>query len=305
MRILHTERATGASHSPNLIDRPGQERPRRFVRLAEDLDLAWAEEGAGRAVVLIHGTLTALEDMTLSLCPVLAPGYRVIALDRPGFGHSSARRLVDAGVWRQAASLGAAVDSLGLDRPILVGHSFGASVALAMAIDRPERIGGVVALAPLVLPEVRLEQPLFGPRAAPFVGDLVSHAAGTSSDRALLPLLWRSMFLPQAMPEAVVASFPFALAGRSRCAVRTGEDAVTAPAGLARLTMLAKDCPVPIRIFGGDRDLVVHNGTNGRMLAAVMPNASFTDLPGLGHMIHHFAGETIAAAVDDLAGQAA
>ena len=286
-----------------LVDREGRERERRLVRAGDGLDLAFAESGRGPPVVLLHGTLTTLEDMTISLGDALTPHHRVLAFDRPGFGRSTVRRFVDAGPWRQAQGLHRALDRLDVGRPVVVGHSFGASVALAMAMQRPDRIAGVVALAPLVRPEPRLEQALFGLRSAPFGGELVSAGARATVDRSMLPALWRAMFLPQAMPRRVEVEFPFALAARASSISRIGEDAFAAPADLVRLLGGAPSCRTPTRIFGGDRDMVVRNGLNGRVLAALMPEAVFHDLPGLGHMAHHFAAERIAAAVADLSAE--
>ena len=59
----------------------------------------------------------------------------------------------------------------------------------------------------------------------------------------------------------------------------------------------AAGCRVPVRILGGDRDLVVNNSAHGRTLATLIPDGEFIDLPGLGHMAHHFAAERIAALV--------
>ncbi|MFN3668981.1 MAG: alpha/beta fold hydrolase [Brevundimonas sp.] len=284
----------------NLIDRKGRERERRFIELPDGLSLAYTDEGEGRPVVLLHGVLTTLEDMTLTLGSLLASGHRVIAFDRPGFGRSDARRFLDAGPWRQADRLHQALDLLGLEDPIIIGHSFGATVALCMAVGRPGRLAGVVALAPVVQPELRLEHLLFGPRGAPTAPGWLSPIAAATSDRVLLPILWRAMYLPQAVPSAVLADFPFALAGRSDAAVRVAEDSVAALPDLLRLTTLAPGCHIPIRILGGDRDLVVRNGVHGRWLAGLLPRGRFIDLPGLGHMIHHFAAPDIVRETDAL-----
>lgn len=280
----------------------GRELPRRSVRLPDGSDLAYVASGEGPPVVLLHGTLTVLEDMMLALAASLTPRRRVIAFDRPGFGRSSWRRFVDAGLWRQAERLHEALSVLGIDRPIVVGHSFGASVALAMAMRRPERVRGVVALAPLAAPELRLEHLLFAGRSTPNLGPWMSGVAAASSDRSLYPLLWRAMYLPQAMPEAVQASFPFDLAARAGSAIRIGEDSAAVLADLVVLNAAAAVCPVPVRILAGDRDLVVRNDLHGPRLAAMLPGGAFTPLPGLGHMVHHFAAAEIVHAVDEIAG---
>ena len=285
-----------------LLERTGVEIDRRFVRISCGQRLAYAEAGAGHPVVLIHGTLTTLEDMTIGLSGELSRRHRVIAFDRPGCGRSETSPMGSTGIARQARQLLAAIGELGLERPVLVGHSLGASVALAMASDAPDEIAGVVALAPLVVVEPRLEQALFGVRGLPFAGSLVGRVAEATSDQALLPALWQAMFLPQAMPDIFAATFPFALAGRAEATTQVGQDALAAGPGLMRTFARALTCMVPTSIVGGDRDLVVRNGVHGRMLAALMPNAEYVDMPGLGHMVHHFAAARLAAIAEGLTG---
>ena len=55
-------------------------------------------------------------------------------------------------------------------------------------------------------------------------------------------------------------------------------------------------CPVPTAVLTGDRDVVV-NPIHGRMLAKLLPNALHRSLPGLGHMVHHFAASEVADTV--------
>ena len=278
---------------------PGHEMERRHLRIG-GRDLAYTDVGRGAPVVLIHGTLTTLEDMMWTLGEPLAERYRVIAFDRPGFGRSDVRRWTDAGIYRQAASLLDAIATLDLHRPLLVGHSLGASIALAMAAEARDRIRGVVALAPLVLPEFRLEPLLFGARALPVTGAMLSQAAHMTSDLAMLPVLWRAMFVPQTLPERIAQAYPFALADRADALVRVGEDALAAGPDLVRLLATSRSCRVPVRILGGDRDAVVDNGRNGQMLATLMLEATYMNLPGLGHMIHHFACGEILEAIETL-----
>ena len=90
----------------------------------------------------------------------------------------------------------------------MVGHSFGGTVALCYGLSFPEETAGIVALAPLCRPEARLEQALFGPRFMPGPGDALAHALAHVADPILLPLLWRAIFLPQAMPSTFERPFP-------------------------------------------------------------------------------------------------
>jgi pimeloyl-ACP methyl ester carboxylesterase len=270
---------------------------RRVVPLAGDRAIAFAEAGDGPPVVLIHGALMTLEDMWLPLAPHLSGAYRVVALDRPGHGLSVRRRLVDASPWRQAALIREALDALGVERPVIVGHSFGGTVALCYGLAFPEAIAGVVALAPLCFPEVRLEQILFGPRFVPGAGDLLASVLASAGDPALLPVLWRSIFLPQAMPEDFARRFPAGYASGPRRMVAEGEDAVSVWPALTRAALAYAACRVPVRILGGTSDIVVNNALNGLLAARMMPGARFRWLPGVGHMLHHVHPDEVAADV--------
>jgi len=105
----------------------------------------------GPPVILIHGASVNLRDWSFSLMDRLARTNRVIAVDRPGFGYSAR----GPGEWppaQQAAHLRAAVRQLGVERPIVVGHSWGGAVALAWALDFPNDVSGVVPVSGATMP---------------------------------------------------------------------------------------------------------------------------------------------------------
>ena len=269
---------------------------RKVVDLPEGRSIAYAETGAGPDLVAIHGTLMTLEDMWLGPVPALAEHFRVVAVDRPGHGDSARLRGTDASPWRQAELIHEAVCSTGLRRPVILGHSYGGAVALAYGMLHPEAVSGVVALAPVCFPELRLEQILFGPRAAPLAGPLLSDAFGASTDPALLPLLWNAMFLPQTMPRAFAEAFPFGFAGRPGQIVAEAEDALSLWAALSRSAAAYATCRVPVRILAGVADIVVNPMLHGALAASLIPGARFTPLPGVGHMLHHVRGDAVVEA---------
>ncbi len=266
---------------------------------AAETPLAFAQTGAGRDVVLLHGALTNGEDMALGLFPTLSEAYRVTAFDRPGHGRSG-RSGPTGSPWRQAEQVHSAILELGLRRPILIGHSFGGAVALSYALQFPAEVEGVVALAPIAFPELRLEHFLFAPRAAPVSGHLLSMAASATTDKLVLPLLWRAMFLPQEMPAPFRDSFPFEEAGQPDRTEATGEDAVMMGPGLMRSAMNYPFCRTRVHILAGEKDQVVNPNLHSRGLARVLPNAKLEVLPGLGHMVHHFAQGAVIDAVRGL-----
>lgn len=273
---------------------------RRFLGVPGGPRIAYVEAGTGPDLILIHGALMSLEDMWLGPMPALARHFRVLAIDRPGHGESEHVRLSDASLWRQADILRSFACALGLHRPVLVGHSFGGALALAHGMAFPEATAGAVAISPICFPEPRLEQILFGPRALPGLGPVLSRIL-EGPEAALLPLLWRAMFLPQAMPRAFADAFPFALAGESRRIMADGENANALWTDLTRSALGYAHCTIPVSILCGGADIVTNPILHGRLAALQIPGARFRWLPGYGHMLHHFRMDAVVEAAREIA----
>ncbi len=98
---------------------------------------------------------------------------------------------------RQAALLHDAFASLGVEKPIVVGHSWGALVALALALDHPDDIAGLVLISGYYYPTARVDAALFAPAAIPVIGDLMRYTVSPLVGRAVAPKLVEKMFSPE------------------------------------------------------------------------------------------------------------
>ena len=109
--------------------------------------LSTIEAGAGAPVVLLHG-LGATKASFLPTLEALAPSYRAIAVDLPGFGdsHKPLFQAYDAPFFARAVT--ALLDALELETAHVVGNSMGGRVALELGLSHPERVGRLVLLAP-------------------------------------------------------------------------------------------------------------------------------------------------------------
>lgn len=271
-----------------------QHHERRHTRV-DGLNLAWSRTGSGPPVVYIHGAMTTLEEGLIGLADTLAPDFQITAFDRPGHGESG-RDAGTGSAWRQAELIHTACEALGLVRPVIIGHSFGGAVAMALALGWPESVSGAVLVAPIAFPEPRLEIMMFGARAVPVTGDWVSIMAGPT-DAMMLPSLRNGMFLPQKMTPAFREGFPFDLASGRTQLQADGQDSLAMIESLSRSAARYASCQVPIHVLQGDQDLVVNPMLHGRPLAAILPRGRFVNMPGLGHMAHHFAPGLVADAV--------
>ncbi|MFL5319956.1 MAG: alpha/beta fold hydrolase [Myxococcaceae bacterium] len=103
-----------------------------------DTRVRYQDIGKGPAVVLLHGFASSLETW-LPVAPKLATSHRVISLDLKGFGWTD-RPEGDYSPRAQAELVFALMDKLGVHDAAIVAHSWGASVALEMALLHPDRV---------------------------------------------------------------------------------------------------------------------------------------------------------------------
>ncbi|MER9439741.1 alpha/beta hydrolase [Mesorhizobium sp. M0618] len=129
---------------------------KQFVTVG-DLDIAYVEiSGAQPALLLVHGFTDTSRSFSL-LAPYLA-GRRLIMPDLRGHGASQAGR--GCSVADFADDIAGLIQILRLDRPVVVGHSLGAMVAIALAARHGELVGGLVVMASTLKPDFAPGHPL-------------------------------------------------------------------------------------------------------------------------------------------------
>lgn len=285
--------------------RPAPKRVRRanagrFVTV-DGLPVHVIVKGRGRPVVLIHGNGTMAEDYVISgLIDRLAARYRVIALDRPGFGRTERPR---ARIWTaaaQAALVHRVLDALNVERPLIVGHSWGTIVALAMAAESRRPLRGLVLLSGYYFPENRADARLANALAVPGLGDAARALVPDRVNRALAEQSFRKVFWPQAVPAKFSQAFPVEVAVAQQQLRAVSEDAASMNAAVSRLQTGYGRLTLPVAILTGDADGLVDHRTHSMRLHGVLPDSTLTVLPGQGHMIHHTGRAKVESAIDGL-----
>jgi pimeloyl-ACP methyl ester carboxylesterase len=126
----------------------------------------YIDQGNGPAIVMLHGLGGNLQHFTYALVDRLANQFRVIAVDRPGSGHSTRPKQASAALGAQAATLAHLIRALKLEKPLLVGHSLGGALALTMALQYPDCAGALALIAPLTRPATTCRRSFVGSRSA-------------------------------------------------------------------------------------------------------------------------------------------
>jgi pimeloyl-ACP methyl ester carboxylesterase len=260
---------------------------------------------AGPAVVLLHGAGCNLEDLRMALGEQLAARHRVILVDRPGLGWSERSGRQGSSPASQAEILRDLLDRLAVERAIVVGHSWGATLAITFALDHPQRVAGLVLLAPPTHPRLHGMTRLYAVLATPFLGWLFAHTLALPLSAAALGPGVRGAFRPQAPPHRYLRRSAAFLLLRPRAFLANARDVAGLQGFLAQQATRYGALKAPTVIVSGDCDRVLSPQHHAVAFADSVPQATLIALPGVGHMPHHAAAGRIIAAIEALAANSA
>ena len=265
----------------------------------EGVRLHVVEKGEGPAVVLIHGNMVSERDYEASgLLDRLARNHRVIAFDRPGFGHSTRPR---DRLWTPAAQaklLHAALAQLGVKEAVVVGHSMGAMVALALALDHPEDVRRLVLVGGYYYPSARIDALLTAPVALPVLGDVMRYTVTAISARLMLKRLVRAMFAPREVPGHFIPALSREMMVRPIQLRANAEDAAFMIPQAKASSGRHHELRMPVAIVAGADDKVIDAEAHSARLHREVAGSTLVVVPRAGHMVHHAAPGAIVAAVE-------
>jgi pimeloyl-ACP methyl ester carboxylesterase len=265
----------------------------------DGVELHYLESGQGQPIVLLHGNGAMAQDWVASgLLDQLALKHRVIAFDRPGFGHSERPRSTIWTAEAQARLIAGALQQLGIERPLVVGHSWGALVTLALALDNPGKLAGIVLLGGYYYASVRGDVLLASPPAVPGVGDVMRYTVSPLLGAATSPAVVKKVFSPAPVPESF-AAFPLEMSLRpSQIRATAAEAALMIPAAAA-LSGRYAELDLPVTVVAGAGDLMVTPEPQARRFADALPQAKLRLIEGSGHMVHYTATDEVAEAIEE------
>ncbi len=269
----------------------------QFVTV-DGVRLHYLDRGEGDPIVLLHGNGTMIEDWIVSgLFDKLSKDRRVIAFDRPGFGHSERPR---SRIWTpeaQAALIVDALRELKVTKPTIVGHSFGAMVALALGAGHPKALSRLVLIGGYFYPSVRVDVAIAGQPAIPVIGDIMRYTVSPLAGAAMMLGIQERIFSPARVPAKWRKEFPADMSLRpSQIRAEAAEAAMMIPAAAA-LSARIGGMSVPVTIVAGKGDKLVTMDQQSKRLHEALPGSKFVAVEGAGHMVHQTAPDQVLAAI--------
>ncbi len=267
---------------------------------ADGTPLHVLRRGAGTPVVLIHGASGNLRDWSPEALSAIAARRAVYAFDRPGHGLSGWPGPTGVRLSEQARLMRLALRRVGVERAILVGHSYGGSVALAWALDAPATVAGLLLVAApsqvwtggLGIATDLLASPVTGPLLARVLPSLLPRSAAEAAAARV--------FAPQAPPPGYVERLRLELVTRPATLRANATQLAVLKDQLRVMAPLYPDLATPVELVHGTADTTVPLAIHSEPLARQAPRARLTRLPGVGHMPHHSALPAVLAALDRL-----
>lgn len=269
----------------------------KFIEI-DGTRLHYIERGDGPPLVMLHGMGALIQDFLGSgIVDRLAERRRVIVFDRPGYGYSDRPRGAMWTATAQAAVVRAALTRLGIERPLVLGHSWGTLVALALALDAPDEVSGLVLVSGPYFPIKRPDPVLMAGPALPYIGALMANTVTPLMMRASGPMLLKLLFSPTSVPTDFLEKFPHGLGLRPSQMRAVAGDAGLLQAGEIQLSKRYGELRMPLAIVAGDGDKIVGFNQAERLHAAI-PHSSFHPAPGVGHMVHWIRPDVVLEAVE-------
>lgn len=274
----------GVTRAEQRLDPIGQ-----FITV-NGVKLHYVIAGEGPGIMLVHGASSNLREFSSSLLPVLAKTHRVIAFDRPGYGFSE--RPSEQGGWlnpvQVADLLLDASESLGVSKPMIVGHSWAGSVVMSALVHLPERISAGVLLSgvaghwtgPLDWKYTLAEQ-------RPWLSKLFAYTLVQPVGKYFVQDGLAEVFAPDPVPEGQVERSGIALALRPQTYLHNVRDMNELSVFMQTLSPHYHQVSAPLLIIHGESDSLVPFWNHGRRLLPVIPQAQVLLLAKTGHAPHH------------------
>jgi pimeloyl-ACP methyl ester carboxylesterase len=267
--------------------------------------------GAGPDLVLIHGASGNVRDWTVDFADRVSDRYRVIMFDRPGLGWTG-RLKGKTGAWNvksespmeQAALLQKAAAIVGIDQPIVVGHSFGGAVAMAWALSQPNETAAVVLLAAVSNPWPGNLGWTYTWGGTPYGGALMLPVISAFVPSSYINASVESIFAPQRAPEGYAEQVGAGLILRRESLRANAQQVNSLRPHIVRMSKRYEGLQMPVEIVHGDADTIVPLSVHSEPLSQQINGAVLTVLKGIGHMPHHAAPDAVEDAIDRAATRA-
>ncbi len=262
----------------------------RFIDIAGNrihyLDQGPADSATAPVIVMVHGLGGQMRNFTYALVERLKGRFRVVVMERPGAGYSDRAPGASARLSVQADVVAGFIRALGLERPLLVGHSLGGALALAVALDHPETVSGLALISPLTQPQEGVPAAFRGLAIpSPLLRRVVAWTLAAPLAILNRDKVMGEVFGPESPPADFATRGGGLLSLRPRAFYSTSTDLMAVGEDLPGFAARYETLKLPVGVIFGARDRILEAPLHGGGAAAQIPGLSYETISGAGHMI--------------------
>jgi pimeloyl-ACP methyl ester carboxylesterase len=242
--------------------------------------------GAGPAIVMIHGLGGTMWNFSYALAGQLAGEFRVILVDRPGSGYSVRPADASAALGAQAATLAKLIGNLGLKQPLLVGHSLGGALSLAIALNHPACAGALALIAPLTHAQDEVPEAFKGLLiTSPLLRRIIAWTLATPLSILGSKAVLAVVFGPDSVPADYRTRGGGLLSLRPKSFYNTSTDLVAVNDDLPGMMTRYGALTLPFGMLYAKGDRILDYRRQGEAMKQKCPALDLTLLDAHGHML--------------------
>ncbi|MDR3496281.1 MAG: alpha/beta hydrolase [Ancalomicrobiaceae bacterium] len=260
-----------------------------------------AEDADAPAVLFVHGASGNLRDPMLAFASRFSGRYRLLFVDRPGHGYSTRGAEPMSAPAAQAEVIYRLAAQLGVGRAIVVGHSWGAAVAAAYAVQHPAAVAGLMLITPATHPWPGGVEWYYRLVRKPVIGPLFLRTFVVPVGEWMMAASVTSVFAPAAVPPGYIERAGIALVLRPDEFAANAEDVVDLKDNVTAFAPRYAEITSPTVIVSGESDTVVLPSVHAEALARQIRGARIIRIDDTGHMPQFTHAAVVAAAIEDLA----
>ncbi len=249
-------------------------------------------------IVMIHGASGNVRDPIHTLGHRLNAQYRVIAIDRPGHGHSvrTGRKQSDPRI--QASLIAEALNVLNANSAVVVGHSWGCAVSAALGYLHPDRVAALVFMTPATHPWPGGVDWHYRVGSKPITGRLFAELLAFPAGLMLIPCALRKIFRPALPPTSFRRTIGAAMVLRPASFIANCQDIADLYPNLIAMEHRYPEISAPVEIVTGETDAIVAPAIHSYGLARDIDGAALSILANAGHMPHWTEPDRIIQIID-------
>lgn len=253
-------------------------------------------------VVFIHGASGNLRDQMHAFRPLLEGRADLLFLDRPGHGYSERGGRENARPDGQARAIARLMEKRGIDKAIIVGHSFGGAIAASFALEHPEKTTGLLFLAPATHPWPGGVDWYYDLTRLPIAGWFFSHIIAMPAGLSRIDSGTRAVFAPNPRPLDYIDATAPALVLRPATFRSNAVDVASLLDYVRRVQPRYRDIRAPTVVITGDTDGIVYEEIHSRGLARDIAGSELVWIRNLGHKPDYVVTDLAVEALEKIAG---